>query len=101
MKKTEPKVTCETPTPGKSPTQIPKWKYEVVRRAIRSVVPKSKDGVAFKELPDLVGEALSAKERAKLGSLNWHATTVKLHMEVVGEIERVTGAVPQRIRRIA
>lgn len=98
-RKSEPKVLCRTPTPGKQPTAIAKWKYDLVRTAIRKVVPMTKNGLAFKELPDLVGEALSADERAQLGSVSWHTTTVKLHMETTGEIERVAGAVPQRIRR--
>jgi len=101
MKSAERKIICQTPTSGKTPTQIPAWKYDLVRGAIRRVVPTSKSGVAFKELPALIGETLTAEERAKLGSLSWHATTVKLHMEVVGELERVEGVVPQRIRRTA
>lgn len=97
----EAKVVCATPTPGKQPTAIAKWKYNLVRDAIRKCVPKSKDGVAFKDLPDLVADTLSAEERARLGSVSWHTTTVKLHMETTGELERIAGAVPQRVRRTA
>lgn len=100
-KTTESKVVCETPTPGKQPTAIAKWKYDLVRNAIRKSVPTSKNGVAFKELPDLVADAISAEDRARLGSVSWHTTTVKLHMETTGELERVAGAVPQRVRRTA
>lgn len=100
-KTAESKIVCETPTPRKQPTAIAKWKYDLVRNAIRTCVPTSKNGVAFKELPDLVADVLSAEDRARLGSVSWHTTTVKLHMETTGELERVTGVVPQRVRRIA
>lgn len=99
-KRIETKVVCATPTPGKQPTAIAKWKYDLVRDAIRKCVSKSKDGIAFKELPDLVAEVLSADDRARLGSVSWHTTTVKLHMETIGELERLKDAVPQRVRRI-
>jgi len=100
-KTAEAKVVCQTPTPGKQPTAIAKWKYELVKGAIRKCVPKTKEGVGFKALPDLVADVLSPEERTRLGSVSWHTTTVKLHMETTGELERVAGAVPQRIRRTA
>lgn len=100
MAKNEVKVLCETPTPGKEGTRIPKWKYDVVRAAIRKVVPRSKEGIEFRELPALVNQALCADDRRKLGSITWHTVTVKLHLEVIGEIERVAGSKPQRIRRV-
>ncbi len=34
------KVVCETPTPGKQPTRIDRWKYDAVRRAILKVTPR-------------------------------------------------------------
>jgi hypothetical protein len=100
-KTTDAKIVCKTPTPGKQSTAIAKWKYDLVRNAIRTCVPKTKEGVAFKELPDLVADVLPPDDRARLGSVSWHTTTVKLHMETIGELERVKGAVPQRIRRSA
>lgn len=100
MRQTEPKVLCETPAPGKRGTRIPKWKYDALVKALRRVIPKSKEGVKFEDLPELVEQALGADERARLGSVVWHTVTVKLHLEVTGEIERVPGVSPQRVRRI-
>jgi len=100
MVKTEAKVLCETPTPGKAGTRIPEWKYNAVRAAIRKVVPRGKNGIEFRELPELVEDALSADARQTLGSVAWHTVTVKLHLEVIGEIERISGSKPQRIRRV-
>ncbi|MBE0564514.1 MAG: hypothetical protein IH621_01035 [Krumholzibacteria bacterium] len=100
MAKKEAKILCETPTPGKEGTRIPQWKYAAVRAAIRKVVPRSEKGIEFRELAGLVDAALSVDARRDLGSVGWHTVTVKLHMEVIGEIERIAGAKPQRIRRV-
>ena len=153
------RVVCETPTPGKQPTRILKWKYDLTREAVLNVVSRSEDGVEFRgdgyhamgveaavgphrELPagpsvahpphrftQEVGGAtsgvrpalaqpahqhvgsggdpaaeLSKEQLSKLGSVvrapSLATTTVKLDMEVKGEIERVPGSVPQRLRRM-
>jgi len=94
----ESKVLCETPTPGKKGTRIDTWKYEAVRKALRKVIPRKAPGVLFEDLPELVEQALPAEDKAKLGSILWYTTTVKLHLEVIGEIERIPGTSPQRIK---
>jgi hypothetical protein len=94
----ENKVICETPTPGKQPTRIAKWKYDLVRTAILAVVPSSDQGVEFSKLPELVEGQISADDLKRLGSVSWYTTTVKLDMEVNGMIERVPGSKPQRLR---
>ena len=95
----ESKIVCETPTPGKKPTRIDRWKYDLVRAAILDAVPADEWGVEFKELPALVGARIPAERQEKLGSVSWYTTTVKLDLEVKGELERVPGSKPQRIRR--
>ncbi len=50
----EGKVFCETPTPGKKPTRIAKWKYDLMRTAILAVVPSADQSVEFSKLPELV-----------------------------------------------
>lgn len=100
MKKHDPKndkVTCKTPTPGKKPTNIERWKYDTVRAAILNIVSDHKDGVLFKDLPQLVGQRLPDNIKEKLGSVNWYTTTVKLDLEVREEIKRVAGSNPQRL----
>jgi hypothetical protein len=79
----EGKITCYTPTAGKKPTRIDVWKYDCVRAAILAVVPAQ----------------LSAAHRADLGSVSWYTVSVKLHMETLGELERIEGVKPQRLRR--
>lgn len=95
----EDRVQCETPTPGKQATRIPRWKYEAVRRAILEAMDASADGLAFKDLPREVTRFLSAEERERLGSVSWYTTVVKLDLEVKGELKRDPGARPQRLHR--
>ena len=38
MSSDERKIVCQTPTPGKKPTRIAKWKYDLVRSTILKVV---------------------------------------------------------------
>lgn len=96
----EDKVLCRTPTPGKVPTRIDRWKYDLVREAILAVVPGDEPGLEFRQLPDLVAAQLKPDEREKLGSVSWYITTVKLDMEVKGELERMPGSSPQRLRKL-
>ena len=95
------KITCRTPTPGKKPTRIDRWKYEAVRRAIRKVVPLTGEGVPFRELPARVERALTERERTDLGSTSWYTTTVKLDLEVRRELRRIPGSSPQRLLRVS
>jgi len=101
--KTDDKVACYTPTKGKGgATRIPRWKYDCVRRAILDVLGESEEGqIAFKELSEHVKSHLTSNQLAKLGSVGWHVTTVKLNMEVDGELERVPRKTPQTLRKPA
>jgi hypothetical protein len=97
----EDKVACRTPAEGRDGvTRIPAWKYEAVRRAILHAVDAAgAEGLRFADLPGAVRARLSQQELARLGSLGWHCTTVKLEMEVAGEIERVEDGAGQRLKR--
>ena len=93
------KIMVETLTPGKQPTRIDRWKYDLVREAILSVVPADENGIEFSQLVQLVEGSIPADDLERLGSVSWYTTTVKLDMEVKGEIERVPSSKPQRLRR--
>ncbi len=93
------KITCETPTPGKNPTRIDTWKYDLVSAAILEILPQAPPGIPFKELPSLVGEKLG-ESREKVGSMAWYTTTVKLNLEVKGKIKQVDGLKPQHLVRV-
>lgn len=91
------KVPCRTPAEGRDGvTNIPTWKFDAVREAILCVCAEE---TLFKDLATKVGEQLTADQRARLGSLGWHVTTVKLELEVRGDIARVPGKSPQKIIR--
>ncbi len=92
------RVVCQTPTPNKEPVRIDLWKYEAIRQAILAIIPADDFGLTFAELPKQVQARLDANDLAKLGSVNWYTTVVKLDMEVRGELERVPNSSPQRLR---
>jgi len=92
------KVVCQTPTQGKQPTRIDRWKYDLVHSTILAVIPTNYQGVEFRELPGLVEEHINPADLEKLGSVSWYTTTVKLDMEVKGDLERIPGSKPQRLR---
>ena len=90
------RVLCRSPQAAGT-TRIPSWKFECMRRALHEVLSAA-DEVPYKDLKALVETRISDEERAALGSLGWHLATVKLELEVRGELERVPGARPQRVR---
>ncbi len=93
------KILCQTPTPGKQPTRIERWKYEAVRRAILQALPTEGEGLLFKALPQHVKRNLAPEALRTLGSVAWYTTTVKLDLEVRGEVTRIAGSRPQRLLR--
>ena len=97
--KSDDKIVCATPTPGKITKRIDRWKYEAVRKAILAALPRRGEGMLFDDLPDQVESRLPADDRARLGVVKWYTATVKLALEVRGEIVRVPGSKPQRLLR--
>jgi len=96
---TEPRTPCRTPN-ADGVTNIPTWKFKALRAAILDAVETAgPDGLLFKDLSTAVKSRLSTDELSRLGSVGWHATSVKLELEVAGEIKRVEKATPQRIIR--
>ena len=94
------RVVCHTPTPGKKPTRIHRWKYDLLRGIILDILAGNAEGVQFRSLPSLIEERLSPEQQANLGSVSWYTTTVKLDMEVKGDIERVPRVTPQLLRLV-
>ena len=94
------RILCRTPTPGKSAKRIDRAKFDLLRTAILESLPIEKPGVLFTDLFDLVAKRLSPKQRKEIGSIPWYTTTVKLEMEVAGEIARVPGSSPQSLVKL-
>jgi hypothetical protein len=91
------KVPCRTPTPRKSGvTNVPKWKFDVCRAAILSALHQGP--IQGQQMAERAGREMTAHDVDALGSLGWHITTVRLEMEVRGEIERVPGKRPLELK---
>jgi len=93
------KVECRTPAVGRDGiTRIPRWKYQAVRTAILAAMAEQNGGaIGFNELRNLAKTHMQKPALDKLGSWGWHFTTVKLNMEVEGEIIRAAGKTPQQL----
>ncbi len=85
---------------GKGGTRVSVERYEIIRKAILKAVPKTRTGLAFKDLSAAVEKHMTKAERGRIGSVTWYATTVKLDLEARGLIERIPDAKPQRLRRL-
>lgn len=96
---TNEKTPCRTPAKGRDGvTNIPTWKFDIIRPVILDLCAKvGSTGVPFSDLSTLVKNELSAETLADLGSIGWHVTTVKLELEVRGEIKIIQGVTPQRL----
>ena len=99
MSQSEGRVQTRHPEATKSMPAIDKWKHEAVREAILAAVPEKGEGLPFRQLPGRVRELLPSDALENLGSVSWYTTTVKLDLEARGELERVPGSRPQRLRR--
>ncbi|MEL7100410.1 MAG: hypothetical protein AAGM84_16415 [Pseudomonadota bacterium] len=92
------KVACRTPAEGRDGvTNIPAWKFDLIRGHILDLL--SGGPMVYNDVRDAVGARLTEDEAERLGKLGWHVITVKLELEVRGEIARVPGKGPQKIRR--
>jgi hypothetical protein len=69
----------------------------LLKDAILAVVSDAGEGVLFKDLIRLVKTCLDADQLGRLGSLGWYTTTIKLDLEVKGDIRWVAGFSPQRL----
>ena len=95
---TDDRVGCRTPAEGRDGvTNIPAWKFDLIRGHIADILSDGTPQV-YNEVRDAVGARLSAEEADALGKLGWHVITVKLELEVRGDIERVKARGPQQIR---
>ena len=94
---THPKTHCRTPAEGRDGgTNIPSWKFDLLRKHILDIVRNAGEyGFPFRDLKDAIRPRLKAEDITQLGSLGWHTTTVKLEMEVRGEIARLNAKGPQ------
>lgn len=94
------KVACRTPVQGRDGvSNIPVWKFDLIRGHLHDIL---RDGApqVYNDVRDAVGTRLTQQEADQLGKLGWHVITVKLELEVRGEIVRVPAKGPQQIRLV-
>lgn len=93
------RIACRTPVAGRDGiTNVPAWKFDLVRSAILKVLGEAgPEGMQNKDLRDSVGAELSEGDMEHLGKLGWIVVTVKLELEVRGEVVRMEGNGPLRI----
>ena len=84
------RVACRTPAEGRDGvTNIPKWKFDAIRGAILDILGNGE--IAWADLTEAVRARLSDEQLSEMGKLGWHVVSVKLEMEVRGEIARKSG----------
>ena len=100
-KDTEDRVACRTPAEGRDGTSnIPAWKFHLLRDAILAELDAAgPKGMLNKDLRDAVGARISAEDLTRLGKLGWHVVTVKLELEVRGDVVRLPVKGPMKIAR--
>jgi hypothetical protein len=91
----EPKRITTLNVSGKNGVSVERWKYDRVRAAILDVLAERGEVPFQPDLARLVEPRLGADWQ---GNTSWYTTSVKLDLEARGEIERVPGRTPQRLR---
>ena len=82
---------------GKRAVNIPRHKYEAMRGAIVGSLKGGRELTATE-----LTRAVEARLRGKFeGSIPWYSEWVKLHLEALRSIERVSGAKAERYRLTA
>lgn len=100
MSDEEARIACRTPNGKSDGTRIPAWKFETLRAAILDAIDAAgPEGIRNRDLDAAVAARLNKEERERLGKLGWHVVTVKLELEVRGDIRRADGRGPLRFLR--
>jgi hypothetical protein len=89
------KDTIRTLHPEKKQgVNISKEKYEIIRKAIFTILRANKE-ITFTKLSNAVEKQVGNKFE---GSVMWYVTTVKLDLEARGEVKRVPNSRPQLVK---
>ena len=97
-KQADTKIACRSPNSDKQ-VAVYEWKFDAMREVLLKVVPSDESGVESSSLPAIVSKDLAKEYVDHLGNIAWLTETVRLEMEVRGELVRIEGSKPKRIRR--
>ena len=91
-------VQLYTVNGGKPSARIPLRRYEAVSEAVLEALAKAgPEGLTLKELAVALAPLLPQWWFAEGWDTMWHVTGIKLHLEHLGQLERVR-VVPHRVR---
>jgi hypothetical protein len=91
------RTLCRTPN-AKGTTNIPSWKFDALRPAILDAIGSAgPDGLKTADLKEAIRVRLPQETLENMGSLGWHMMSVKLELEVRGDIARMDAKGPQRL----
>ena len=90
-----PRIQLKHPE-GKRAPSIERDRYELVRRLVLQTVPAKEPGITWVDLRTAVDKKLGSKLEG--GNNWWYIHGVKLHLEALGDLKRVTES-PQRLVR--
>jgi hypothetical protein len=79
---------------GKKGTNIIKRRYDIIKRAMLSIISKEGD-IAYQDLSDKMVDQLQDSFDGKVA---WYVVTVKLDLEARGIIERIPKTSPHKVR---
>ncbi|MDJ0653448.1 MAG: dihydrofolate reductase [Xanthomonadales bacterium] len=94
-------VICRSPHDPERVERIACWRYDAIRAAILQALPADGHNLTLTGLMQELRQSIGRGEQRRLGSFKWLVTTVKLEMEVNGELLRADGDGPQRLYRAA
>ena len=96
MSPTSERVRLRNPDKTKVGPNVERETYEIVRKQILALVPRSRPGITLTALRDAADKRLG--RRLKGRSNRWYTMAVKLHLEAIGDLKRSAGS-PQRLTR--
>lgn len=79
---------------------IPLKRYEAMRSAVLKALKNKPDGLSLSELAHGAAVHLPKWWTDEKWDEMWHTTAVKLHLEYLGELERVPKVSPHRVRLV-
>ncbi|MCC7479365.1 DUF4287 domain-containing protein [bacterium] len=87
---------------GRKPSaRVPLKRYEAMRTAVLKALHQRSDGLSLTELTHSAALHLPKWWSDEKWDEMWHTVSVKLHLEYLGELERVPGTSPHKVRIVA
>lgn len=93
----EEMIDLYTVNGGRLSCRIPLRRYQAVREAIQDVLRDRPDGMGLWDLCPAMATRLPQWWFDEGWDTPWHVTSVKLHMEYLKELTRLTGKGPHRV----